>query len=204
MQVRMIAVLLLLALAVLATNVTGQTAGDPGVISIDGKLLQIEIAGGEVGISYPDDINVAGEVSSFGRKTEQLAHLIEKYLAIAERQEDRELSDQESLFRSTSYAKKLVEKIEMLIERIAFLGDQDELNTKIRLAADAFNVQALKQLLQQKLAMEDEFVAEAAYQLAGFQELDGEFQDAWGNYQKASNLQPENQLYMDAHGKNEF
>ena len=69
---------------------------------------------------------------------------------------------------------------------------------------DRFDVPEIKRLLKEKLALEDDTVAEAAFQLGGFQELDGEYQDAWANYQRASNLEPDNQLYMDAHGKNEF
>jgi hypothetical protein len=74
----------------------------------------------------------------------------------------------------------------------------------LRIAASNYDVAEIKRILAEKLALNDEQLAEAAFQLGGFQELDGEYQDAWANYQIASNLQPENQLYMDAHGKNQF
>ena len=204
MQLRTLSVSLLLAMLAQMTDLAGQVAGDPGVISVDGKLIQIEITQGVVGIAYECDSDVEQQAAGFGRKIERLTRQIEKHLALAEAQEDRKLSDQESLYRAASYTKKLVEKIELLDERIAFLDEQQKLTQGIQLAIDAYDVPAIKQLLHKKLSLDDENVAETAFQLAGFQELDGEYQDAWANYQKASNLQPENQLYMDAHGKNEF
>lgn len=204
MQLRTLSVSLLLAMFVQITDLAGQVAGDPGVISLDGKLVQIEITQGVVEIAAESDSDLVEQAAGCGRKIRNLSRQIEKYLALAEEQEDRKLSDQESLYRASSYARKLVEKIELLEERIAFLDEQQELTQGIQLAIDAYDVLAIKQLLQQKLSLNDENIAETAYQLAGFQELDGEYQDAWANYQKASNLQPENQLYMDAHGKNEF
>lgn len=204
MQLRTLSVSLLLAMLAQMTDLAGQVAGDPGVISVDGKLVQIEITQGVVAIAYEFDSDVEQQAAGFGRKIEYLTGQIEKHLALAEEQEDRKLFDQESLYRAASYARKLVEKIELLDERIAFLDEQQELTQGIQLAIDAYDVPAIKQLLQKKLSLDDENVAETAFQLAGFQELDGEYQDAWANYQKASNLQPQNQLYMDAHGKNEF
>ena len=204
MQSRFFPLLLLLGFAVLTIDVAGQAAGDPGVIQLDGNLVQIGINHDGVEITFVDEPDASGKVTDIDLKIAQMTRQIENYLAITEEQEDRQLSDQESLYRATSYARKLVGKIELLRERIVFLDEQQELSKKIKAAADAFDVAVIKQLLKEKLALEDETVAEAAFQLGGFQELDGEYQDAWANYQKASNLQPENQLYMDAHGKNEF
>lgn len=204
MRVRVSTILLLLVFVVQVTDVAGQLAGGAGVITVDGKLVQIGIDRGVVKMTSSGDPHLQGQATDIDIKLEQLTRLIGKHLAIAEEQEDRVLSEEESLYRATSYANKLVEKIALLSERMSFLGEQNELTKRIEAATDAFNVPEIKQLLQKKLALDDKYVAEAAFQLAGFQFLDGEYQDAWANYQKASNLHPENQLYMDAHGKNEF
>ena len=119
-------------------------------------------------------------------------------------QEERVFSDDQSLYRATSYAKLLLEKTDLLIERLGLLGKPGELSVQIQAAASRFDVAEIKRLLGEKMALDDENLAEVAFQLGGFQELDGEYQDAWANYQRASNLQPSNQLYMDAHGKNQF
>ncbi len=189
---------LLTGFAGISTNVAGQEAGDPGVLEFDGKLVQLSVEGGEVFVAG------LGEAPEADPRLEGLAGRVENHLSRTEALEERQLSDMESLYRGTNYARKLLAKIDLLIKRIEFLGGQAELNGSVKAAAAAFDVPLIKQLLKGKLALEDENVAEAAFQLAGFQELDGEYQDAWGNYQKASNLEPGNQLYMDAHGKNEF
>lgn len=195
---------LVLGLAGLTTGAAGQDAGDPGVIEVDASLVQISVEQGNLRIGVLGDPDTQDESLQLDRKLGLLAARVKLHLAMSEEQEDRQFSDEESLYRGTSFARKLVAKIELLTERIAYLGDNAEFNTEIEAAAAAFDVSLIKQFLQEKLALEDDYVAEAAFQLAGFQELDGEYQDAWGNYQKASNLEPENQLYMDAHGKNEF
>ena len=189
-------------LAAMSVDAAGQELGDPGVIDLDGDLVQIEIRKGGVGL-----ILLAGpEVRStnIDMKVEQLTRQINEFLDATEDQEDRRLSDQESLYRSTSYARKLIEKLDLLRDRLTYLDEDHEITRRIGTAAQQFDVPKIKALLKEKLALEDETVAEAAFQLGGFQELDGEYQDAWANYQKASNLEPDNQLYMDAHGKNEF
>ena len=189
-------------LAVVSVNAVSQELGDPGVIELAGDLVQIAVNKRDVSVS----LLRADEVRStnIDLKVAQLTKQIKKFLKSTEEQEDRRLSDQESLYRATSYARKLIEKIELLNSRLAFLGQDHDLSKKIGAAAGAFDVRAIKELLKEKLALEDAELAEAAFHLGGFQELDGEYQDAWANYQKASNLEPDNQLYMDAHGKNEF
>lgn len=190
---------LMMVLMGLTAEVSGQRAGDPGVIAIGSKLVQVSVADGVVGF---DD--VGDDATQLERKLGLLAIRMNQHLAITAAQEERRFSDVESLHRGSNYGRKLVAKVELLVQRIVFLGDNPEFARGIKAAAAAFDVPLIKQRLAQKLALDDENVAEAAFQLAGFQELDGEYQDAWGNYQKASNLVPENQLYMDAHGKNEF
>jgi len=188
---------LLLGLAGWTPIVAGPVAGDPGVIEVEGALVQISVQQDRVSFDH-------GRGQSLDSKLLKLAGRIEAHLAATEQQEERHFSDFESLNRGTNYARKLVAKIELLSERLIYLGDDAGLMSAIEAAATAFDVPRIKTLLQEKLSLEDDNVAEAAFQLAGFQELDGEYQDAWGNYQKASNLEPDNQLYMDAHGKNEF
>jgi len=195
---------LVLGLAWLTTNATGQDAGDPGVIELDASLVQISVEQGSLRLGVLGDPDTQDEALRLDRKLGLLAARVKLHLARSEEQEERQFSDEESLYRGTNFARKLVAKIELLSERIAYLGDNAEFNTEIEAAAAAFDVPLIKKCLQEKLALEDDNVAEAAFQLAGFQELDGEYQDAWANYQKASNLEPDNQLYMDAHGKNEF
>ena len=199
---QLLTLLMVVGLAMISAAAGGQELGDPGVIELDGDLVQITVN------QHVVDVTVLGgtevESTKIDLKVAQLTRHVGKFLAATEAQEDRQLSDTESLYRSTSYARKLIEKIKLLNERITFLDENHELTKKIGAAADAFDVAVIKQLLKEKLALQDETVAEAAFQLGGFQELDGEYQDAWANYQKASNLQPENQLYMNAHGKNEF
>jgi tetratricopeptide (TPR) repeat protein len=195
---------LVLGLVGLTISAAGQDAGDPGVIKIDASLAQISVEQGSLHIGVLGDPDTEDEALRLDRKLGLLADRVELHLAMSEEQEDRQYSDEESLYRGTNFARKLVAKIELLSERIAYLGDNTEFNTEIEAAAVAFDVPLIKKCLREKLALEDDNVAEAAFQLAGFQELDGEYQDAWGNYQKASNLEPDNQLYMDAHGKNEF
>ena len=202
MPVRVLSKLIAVWLAVVSVNTVSQELGDPGVIELAGDLVQIAVNKRDVSVS----LLRADEVRStnIDLKVAQLTKQIKKFLKSTEEQEDRRLSDQESLYRATSYARKLIEKIELLNSRLAFLGQDHDLSKKIGAAAGAFDVRAIKELLKEKLALEDEELAEAAFHLGGFQELDGEYQDAWANYQKASNLEPDNQLYMDAHGKNEF
>ncbi len=194
--------LIMAGLAVISAAADAQELGDPGVIELDNDLLQISVN------QHVVEVTLLGgsqdNTNEIDLKIAQLTRHVGKFLAATEAQEDRLLSDTESLYRSTSYARKLIERMELLDERVAFLDENHVLTKKISAAADAFDVALVKKLLKEKLALEDETVAEAAFQLGGFQELDGEYQDAWANYQKASNLQPENQLYMDAHGKNEF
>jgi tetratricopeptide (TPR) repeat protein len=199
---RVLSKLIAVWLAVVSVNAVSQELGDPGVIELAGDLVQIAVNKRDVSVS----LLRADEVRStnIDMKVAQLTRQIKKFLKSTEAQEDRRLSDQESLYRATSYARKLIEKIELLNSRLAFLGQDHDLSKKIGAAAGAFDVRAIKELLKEKLALEDEELAEAAFHLGGFQELDGEYQDAWANYQKASNLEPDNQLYMDAHGKNEF
>ncbi len=194
--------LMLIWLAVNAVSAASQELGDPGVVELDGDLVQITVVQHVVDVTLLGDIEVRS--TNIDLKVEQIKHQIEKFLAATETQEDRRLSGQESLYRSTSYARRLIEKIELLLGRLTYLDEDHELTKKIAAAASAFDVIAIKQLLKERLALDDETVAESAFQLGGFQELDGEYQDAWANYQKASNLEPDNQLYMDAHGKNEF
>lgn len=199
---RLLTLLMVVGLAAISAVAGGQELGDPGVIALDGALVQITVNQHEVEVTLLSGTEVKS--TEIDLKIAQLTRYVGKFLAATEAQEDRLLSDTESLYRSTSYARKLIEKITLLRERVTFLDENHELTKKIGAAADAFDITAIKQLLKEKLALDDESVAEAAFQLGGFQELDGEYQDAWANYQKASNLQPENQLYMDAHGKNEF
>jgi hypothetical protein len=200
MRFRVISLCLVSGLMGLTTAVVGQVAGDPGVIEIDSTLVQISVQQSVVHVGTDTE----GDAPQLDRKLGLLAGRIEHHLAMTEAQEERQFSDMESLHRGTNYARKLVAKIELLRERITYLGEQAEFIRTIEAAATAFDVPLIKRCLQEKLGLEDDNVAEAAFQLAGFQELDGEYQDAWGNYQKASNLEPGNQLYMDAHGKNEF
>ncbi len=200
LESRLISIWIVLALASWNTQVAGQEAGDPGVIQVDALLVQVSV---EKGVVFIDPVGDA-EAPEIDRKLDLLAGQVERHLAMSEEQEDRQLSDEESLYRGSNYARKLVAKIELLLERIAYLGGQDAFTSDVAKAASAFDVPLIKKYLQEKLDLEDQNVAEAAFQLAGFQELGGEYQDAWGNYQKASNLEPDNQLYMDAHGKNEF
>ncbi len=195
---------LVLGLAWLTTNATGQDAGDPGVIELDASLVQISVEQGSLRLGVLGDPDTQDEALLLDRKLGLLSARVKLHLAMSEEQEDRQFSDEEILYRGTNFARKLVAKIELLSERIAYLGDNAEFNGEIEAATAAFDVPLIKKCLQVKLALEDDNVAEAAFQLAGFQELDGEYQDAWANYQKASNLEPDNQLYMDAHGKNEF
>ncbi len=204
MRMRAISPWLVLGLAWLTTNATGQDAGDPGVIELDASLVQISVEQGSLRLGVLGDPDTQDEALRLDRKLGLLAARVKLHLARSEEQEDRQFSDEEILYRGTNFARKLVAKIELLSERIAYLGDNAEFNREIEAATAAFDVPLIKKCLQEKLALEDDNVAEAAFQLAGFQELDGEYQDAWANYQKASNLEPDNQLYMDAHGKNEF
>jgi hypothetical protein len=197
MSLRTFAAAFSLGLAACSPIVAGQVAGDPGVIEYEGALVQISVQQGHVSIGHQGNRELDAELA-------ELARRIETHLAATEQQEERQFSDMEGLHRGTNYAKKLVAKIELLIERIGHLGNDSDFGDDISASAAAFDVPRIKSLLQDKLSLEDDNVAEAAFQLAGFQELDGEYQDAWGNYQKASNLEPDNQLYMDAHGKNEF
>lgn len=184
------------------TALIAEAAGGPGTFEIDAELVQISVEMGNVVITRlasPDDQSDALE-----RKLTSLAVRVRQHLATSEEQEERQFSKQESLYRGTNYARKLVAKIELLTERVAYLAAPADFTQDIIAAAESFDVSAIKKLLQQKLESEEDSIAEAAFQLGGFQELDGEYQDAWANYQRASNLEPDNQLYMDAHGKNEF
>jgi tetratricopeptide (TPR) repeat protein len=183
----------------LSTSIFAQVRGEPGVFEIDNVLVQISVA--EEGVDF---VGLPGGAGKLERKLELLAVRIDQHLAATEAQEERHFSDYERLNRGANYARKLVAKVELLVGRIEHLGEKTELIATLELAAAAFDVPLIKSSLQGKLVADDDEVAEAAFQLAGFQELDGEYQDAWANYQKASNLEPENQLYMDAHGKNEF
>jgi len=168
MQVSGILTCLLVGLAGSLASAADLYAGDPGVIEVDTILVQVSVDQGNA--SFTD---VPGGAAQFEQKLGLLVERINSHLAATEAQEERQFSDYEGLNRGTNYARKLVAKVQLLQERVTYLGDRDNL-------------------------------AEAAFQLGGFQELAGEYQDAWGNYQKASNLEPQNQLYMDAHGKNEF
>ena len=197
MRFSAISLCLVLGLTFLPTDAAGLVAAHPGVIEFDGTLVQISVQQGRVSFNHDRG-------QSLDSRLAELAGRIEAHLAATEQQEERQFSDIESLHRGTNYGKKLVAKIELLSERLAYLGREPVFTSAIESAAAAFDVPLIKKHLQGKLALEDENVAEAAFQLAGFQELDGEYQDAWRNYQKASNLEPDNQLYMDAHGKNEF
>ena len=190
---------LLVGLAGSLASAANLHAGDPGVVEIDTILVQVSIDQGNA--SFTD---VPGSAAQFEHKLSLLAERINSHLAATEAQEERQFSDYEGLNRGTNYARKLVAKVRLLQERVTYLGDTDDLAEAILSAVMAFDVPQIKQCLQEILDTENGNVAEAAFQLGGFQELDGEYQDAWGNYQKASNLEPENQLYMDAHGKNEF
>ena len=191
-----------MGLAAISADAAGQELGDPGVIELDGDLVQIEVRKGGVNLALLAGPEVRS--TNIDMKVEQLTRQINKFLGATELQEDRRLSDQESLYRSTSYARKLIERLGLLKERLAYLDEEQAITRSIGIAAQQYDVPNIKALLKEKLALEDETVAEAAFHLGGFQELDGEYQDAWANYQKASNLEPDNQLYMDAHGKNEF
>ena len=193
---------ILMWLAAISADAASQELGDPGVIELDGDLVQIEIHKRGVSLTLLASHEVRS--TNIDLKIEQLTRQINKFLDVTEDQEDRRLSDQESLYRSSSYARKLIEKLGLLKERLGYLDEDNAISRSIGTAAQNFDVPKIKALLKEKLALEDETVAEAAFQLGGFQELDGEYQDAWANYQKASNLEPDNQLYMDAHGKNEF
>ena len=191
-----------LCLALGLTGLFADAAGDAGTLEIDAELVQISIKEGNVFITQlasRDD-----QAAALERKLGLLAATVRQHLAASEEQEERQFSNQESLYRGTNYARKLVAKIELLAERVAYLGGHPEFTRDIEAAAESFDVPAIKKLLQHWLESEDASVAEAAFQLGGFQELNGEYQDAWANYQRASNLEPDNQLYMDAHGKNEF
>jgi tetratricopeptide (TPR) repeat protein len=194
--------LILMGLMVASAGVAGPELGDPGVIEVDGDLVQIEVLDHAVRLTLVRAREVRS--TNIDVKVEQLTRQIENYLEGVEDQEDRRLSDQESLYRSTSYASKLIERIHLLQDRLKHLDEFHPTTKKINAAAHRYDVSAIKEHLKEKLALEDGTVAEAAFQLGGFQELSGEYQDAWANYQKASNLEPDNQLYMDAHGKNEF
>lgn len=202
MQSHTLIAVILMGLAAISADAAGQQLGDPGVIELDGDLVQIEVRKHGVSLALLAGPEVRS--TNIDMKVEQLTRQIDKFLDATEDQEDRRLSDQESLYRSTSYARKLIERLGLLKERLAYLDEGQAITKSIGIAAQQYDVPTIKALLKEKLALEDETVAEAAFQLGGFQELDGEYQDAWANYQKASNLEPDNQLYMDAHGKNEF
>ena len=191
-------------MAGMASGVAGQEAGDPGVIEFRGRLVLIVTADDQTRIDDLTGVSSGEAVSGEEEQYRQLSVRIDRHLASTELQEDRQLSGMERLHRATNYARKLIERVDLLNERVMFLGNEKALHEKILAATAAFDVPLIKSLLQEKLSLEDDNLAEAAFQLAGFQELDGEYQDAWGNYQRASNLEPGNQFYMDAHGKNEF
>jgi tetratricopeptide (TPR) repeat protein len=204
MLMRVCCCFFLIGLFIQADNVIGQEPGDPGVIVVDSHWMLISINQGVVELVSLEASENSKSDSVFNKKTEHLTSQISRHLELIQEQEERVFSDEQSLYRATSYARTLVEKVELLIERLEFLGKPDDFSSQIQVAANSYDVAEIKRLLGEKLALEDEHLAEAAFQLGGFQELDGEYQDAWANYQRASNLQPQNQLYMDAHGKNQF
>lgn len=191
-----------LCLALGLTGLIAEAAGDARTFEIDALLVQMSVEEGDVFITQLASLDDQDDV--LDRKLGPLVARVRQHLAASEELEERRFSDEESLYRGTNYARKLVAKIELLEERVAFLGGRPAFTQAIEAAAKSFDVPAIKKLLQHRLELDDDSVAEAAFQLGGFQELDGEYQDAWANYQKASNLEPDNQLYMDAHGKNEF
>ncbi len=184
------------------TGLIAEAAGDAYTFEIDALPVQMSVEEGDVFITQLASLD--DQDDALQRKLGPLVARVKQHLATSEQQEERQFSNQESLYRGTNYARKLVAKIELLTERVAYLAAPADFTQDIIAAAESFDVSAIKKLLQQKLESEEDSIAEAAFQLGGFQELDGEYQDAWANYQRASNLEPDNQLYMDAHGKNEF
>ncbi len=173
-----------------------------GVIPMEEGTVQIVVTNGAVEVTQLESAESADTDGQ--QRRDALQRQVFAFLQRISVQEGRVLPDEQSLYRASSYAKILVEKIGLLTSRVEILSGSKAWVADLQTATNVYDVATIKRLLHEKMMMEDDGYAEAAFQLGGFQEIDGEYQDAWANYQIASNLEPGNQLYMDAHGKNQF
>ncbi len=174
-------------------------------LSIDGVLVHVEVEDGKLELSFvAADLAQHPAPDQFRVKVMNLQQAIRLRMRDMQHVEQRQFDSEQLSFRARRHVKSTLEKVSLLQDRMQLLVTGPDQAQQIEAAALAFDLPEIIRLLREKVAMEDSSLAEAAFQLGSFQELQGEYQDAWANYQKASNLQPGNQLYMDAHGKNQF
>ncbi len=170
-----------------------------GSINIEGRELQIGINQGIVNIiGSPEDQT---KIKDYKIKIANLETQINHHLDRVQKQEKRHLNDQEKLHKATTYTFDLLKQIDQLSQRNARIDLQHKLNQRIKAANDRYDVPLIKELLKQKLQLESMQPAETAYQLAGFQELDLEYNEAYKNYNKAVFLQKDNATYLNATGE---
>ncbi len=169
-----------------------------GTINIEGRMLQIGINEGIVTIiGSPSD---KAKIKDYKTKVANLESQINRHLEKIQKQEKRRFGDQEKLQKATDYTASLLKQIDQLGQRIARLDEQHELTQRIKAAKDNYDVPLIKALLKEKQQREDKQAAETAFELAGFQQLDLEYKDAYKNYKKAVFLQENNSTYLNGAG----
>ena len=162
-----------------------QVGQNLGIINIEGGKVQIGINKGTVNLTYVGDPKDKAKIKDYSVKVANLKAQIEKHFKTINQQEKRNLSDNEKLIKATEYANDLIKQLVQLKERIAKLDENNVLTNKIKEARDKFDIPLVKKLLKQKQQVDDKTSAETAYQLAGLQKLDLEYNEASANYQKA-------------------
>ncbi len=175
-----------------------QIAKNYGTINVEGRKLQIVINNGVVNIiGNPAD---KSSIKNYAIKVANLEAQVTRHLATIDQNENRRLSDQEKLHKSVSYVESLLKQIDQLGRRIAKLDEQHELTGRIKAAKDIYDVPLIKRLLKEKQRLDDKQAAETAFELAGFQEIDLEYTDAYNNYKQAVFLQNDSGTYLNAAG----
>ena len=171
-----------------------------GEINIEGGKVQIGINKGTVNLTYVGDPKDKKIIEDNNLKVKHLKIQIEKHLKTIYLQEKRNLSDNEKLTKATTYANNLIKQLDRLKSRIAKLDFDNELTNNIIKARDEYNIPLLKDLLKKKQILDDKASAETAYQLAGLQKLDLEYNEALANYLKAVDRDSTNIYYLNDAG----
>jgi tetratricopeptide (TPR) repeat protein len=181
-----------------------QVGKNMGIINIEGGKVQIGINNGSVNITYVGDPKDKAKIKNYDIRMKNLSKQIERYLVAVKEQVKRRLTSQEQLIKVTEYAQGLVKQLDELSQRNAMIDELHDLNSKIKVAQDNFDIPLLKQLLKKKELVENQQTKSAAatvYQLARFEERDLEYAEAYNHFQKAVYFDSLNPVYLTAAGR---
>jgi len=117
-----------------------------------------------------------------------------------QRNQKRHFSDQEIINNASLYAEKLSNQLDKFSQRIALLDTQHEQSNQLIDAKNNYDIQRIIKLLKQKKELDDKQSAQTNFELAEFQNLNLDYDQAYKNYKISVLLDEKNSTYLNAFG----